>query len=78
MKTAIFTLFILPATAFISPQRAFTRSTTVAKAEPSEKDLELTRKVILDFMDENDSSVAGEAPEKKTKSEKGKKAAEGE
>jgi hypothetical protein len=74
MKLSVFALILIPASGFVSQQRAFTRSTIVANAQPSEKDLELTRKVILDFINSDsataDEPKAEEVPAKKQKSKK--------
>lgn len=77
MKLYILSLLLASASAFVNPQRAFTRSTTVVNAEPSEKDLELTRKVILDYVNKGstdepkaEAQAQDEAPKKKKKGKK--------
>jgi hypothetical protein len=76
MKLSLLTFLVVPAASFVSHQRAFQRSIPVAHAQPSEQDLELTRKVILDYISEDTPAAApsdkAEAPKKK----KGKKEAE--
>ena len=72
MKLSLLALTLVPASAFVSQQRAFTRSTTVANAQPSEKDLELTRKVIMDFIN-SDGAVAEEPKAEEASAEPAKK-----
>jgi hypothetical protein len=80
MKLTLLALILVPASGFVCPQRAFTRSTTVANAQPSEQDLELTRQVIRDYIDNENSSAgapsnAPQVEEEASKKKKSKKEA---